>query len=352
MRRALGRSLAVANGEGRDARRAARVLLRAQLKGALLTDDRSLLKAFAQHAAAWKASLGSEWKPFITQDVLKTLVDAAKTLEICEDEDYQRWQVVDASRVVASIGVRGDDGRWSRAPRPALRADAAVLVDRGGLGRGRVFVLCLARPAAEDDGLPAAEAASNAAIEVLACASTSSRWLGARVLARAPLPPLASLTFEAARQKTTVVEQPAPLNNARLAGLRRASGSPTSPSTAENDVRRSRTDARRQAAGRAGDDLPGPRGVREARGWYVPVALEDARPRLMMFWRRVSVGGGRGICDTDRGSSRAPKRRRVRLGELSPAPPHVVGTGGVAVLRRARQLLPEEAQLLFHELRQ
>ena len=96
--------------EGRDAvRRAARVLLRAQLKGALLTDDRSLLKAFAQHAAAWKASLGSEWKPFITQDVLKTLVDAAKTLEICEDEDYQRWQVVDASRVVASIGVRGDD---------------------------------------------------------------------------------------------------------------------------------------------------------------------------------------------------------------------------------------------------
>ena len=30
------------------------------------------------------------------------------------------------------------------------------------------------------------------------------------MLARAPLPPLASLTFEAARQKTTVVEQPAP----------------------------------------------------------------------------------------------------------------------------------------------
>ena len=114
--------------EGRDAvRRGARVLLRAQLKGALLTDDRSLLKAFAQHAAAWKASLGSEWKPFITQDVLKTLVDAAKTLEICEDEDYQRWQVVDAqSRSVHRRAGRRRRGAGQGRARPAPRDDSCA----------------------------------------------------------------------------------------------------------------------------------------------------------------------------------------------------------------------------------
>jgi tuftelin-interacting protein 11 len=202
--------------EGRDAvRRAARVLLRAQLKGALLTDDRSLLKAFAQHAAAWKASLGSEWKPFITQDVLKTLVDAAKTLEICEDEDYQRWQVVDASRVVASIGVRGDDVaavvKGALGPRFVTTLRSSLIAEAWAEA-GCLYCAWRDR-LLSDDGLPSLpEAASNAAVEVLTCGLDliSLSLDDPAMLARAPLPPLASLTFEAARQKTTVVEQPAP----------------------------------------------------------------------------------------------------------------------------------------------
>ena len=202
--------------EGRDAvRRAARVLLRAQLKGALLTDDRSLLKAFAQHAAAWKASLGSEWKPFITQDVLKTLVDAAKTLEICEDEDYQRWQVVDASRVVASIGVRGDDVaavvKGALGPRFVTTLRASLIAEAWAEA-GCLYCAWRDR-LLSDDGLPSLpEAASNAAVEALTCGLDliSLSLDDPAMLARAPLPPLASLTFEAARQKTTVVEQPAP----------------------------------------------------------------------------------------------------------------------------------------------
>ena len=110
------------------------------------------------------------------------------------------------------------------------------------------------------------------------------------MLARAPLPlPLT----EAARQKTTVVEQPAPPSTTQgLAPALDASGFAAAAGRTTCIRAQAEQDARRQAALRvwAGDDLPGPqRDVREAgRRVRARGARGFARPgRLMMFCNSV-----------------------------------------------------------------
>ena len=202
--------------EGRDAiRQAARVLLRAQLRGALLDDDRSSLKAFVKHAAAWKDGLGPAWKAFVTQDVLKTLVDAFTILEVCDDAEHQRWQVADAVRVVSSIGVRGDDVaalvKGSLGPRFVTQLRATLLA--GELLEAGCFYCAWRDRFLREDVLPPLPTnATAAALEVLTCGLDLMTLAldDPAMLKRAPPPPLAALTFEAARRTAAVVVEPPP----------------------------------------------------------------------------------------------------------------------------------------------
>ena len=124
------------------------------------------------------------------------MVDAAKTLEICDDEDYQRWQVVDASRVVASIGVRGDDVaavvKGALGPRFVTTLRSSLIAEAWAEA-GCLYCAWRDR-LLSDDGLPSLpEAASNAVVEVLTCGLDliSLSLDDPAMLARAPLPPLA-----------------------------------------------------------------------------------------------------------------------------------------------------------------